>query len=100
MGFRRFKDCATSVVIGRAFALCPVCKTSLADAEQGTDFSQAVNLAVLALLVPVLLMICCLVKLVFEYRHSQNDDATSSSGSIDSDSYVNFGSPNTQRRLE
>ena len=50
------------------FNLCPVCKASLAHAENGAEFSQTANDAVLVLLIPTLLIICFLAGLIFKYR--------------------------------
>ena len=56
------------VARGAVFALCPMCKASVAGAENAGELSEAVNAAVLVLLVPTLAIICGLVKLVFKYR--------------------------------
>lgn len=70
------------------WALCPMCQTSLANAEDAAGLSATVNDAVLVLLVPTLLIIGGLVRLVLKYRHSQID------------SHDNFRSSDHQRNFE
>jgi hypothetical protein len=59
---------------GRALAFCPMCKVSVANAENAADLSPAINAAALVLLAPTLLIICGLVRLVFKYSQAPNDE--------------------------
>jgi hypothetical protein len=52
----------------RIFA-CPMCKASVANAENQDEISTTINTAILILLVPTLALIGGLVKLVFKYRN-------------------------------
>jgi hypothetical protein len=58
-----------------AFGLCPTCKASIGDNENYAELSQTVNSAVLVLLVPVLLIICGLIRLVFKYVNFRSSDS-------------------------
>jgi hypothetical protein len=62
---------------------CPMCKASVANAENSDEISAAINTAILILLAPTLALIGGLVKLVFKYRHHQ--------------SYVNFTTSGSER---
>jgi hypothetical protein len=66
----------------RTFA-CPMCKASVANAENADELAATVNTAILFLLAPALSLIGALVKLVFKYRHYQN--------------YVNLPTPGSER---
>jgi hypothetical protein len=55
----------------RTFA-CPMCKASVANAENSAEISATINTAILILLAPTLALIGGLVKLVFKYRHYVN----------------------------
>src|SRR5262249_40917454 len=48
---------------------CPMCKTSVANAENSDEISATINAAILILLAPTLVIIGGLAKLVFKYRH-------------------------------
>lgn len=52
---------------------CPMCKASVANAENSDEVSATINTAILILLAPTLALIGGLVKLVFKYRHFHND---------------------------
>jgi len=51
---------------------CPMCKLSVAGAENPDEISATINTAILILLAPTLAIIGGLVKLVFKYRHYDN----------------------------
>src|SRR5262245_4112868 len=51
---------------------CPMCKASVANAENPDEISATINTAILILLAPTLALIGGLVKLVFNYRHYVN----------------------------
>src|SRR5215470_16003793 len=51
---------------------CPMCKASVANAENPDEISATVNTAILILLAPTLALIGGLVKLVFKYRNYVN----------------------------
>src|SRR5215468_12517646 len=51
---------------------CPMCKASVANAENPDEISATINTAILILLAPTLALIGGLVKLVFRYRHYVN----------------------------
>src|SRR5215475_7859584 len=51
---------------------CPMCKASVANAENSDEISATINTAILILLAPTLALIGVLVKLVFKYRHYVN----------------------------
>jgi hypothetical protein len=70
---------AISAAAAQTFA-CPMCKASVANAENSDEISAAINAAILILLAPTLALIGGLVKLVFKYRH-----------------YVNFTTPGSER---
>src|SRR5215510_4396484 len=59
---------------------CPMCKASVANAENSDEISATINTAILILLAPTLALIGVLVKLVFKYRD-----------------YVNFTTPGSER---
>ncbi len=50
------------------FILCPMCQANVANAENAAELSSVVNDAVLVLLIPTIIIICCLVGLVIKYR--------------------------------
>jgi heme/copper-type cytochrome/quinol oxidase subunit 2 len=77
-----------------AFAQCAMCKANIINAENAAEVSSTMNTAVLALLIPTLLVIGGVIRLVFKYRHSINDN------SISPDSYVHFRPSDTQRNPE
>src|SRR5262245_54452374 len=62
---------------------CPMCKASVANAENSDEISATINTAILILLAPTLALIGALVKLAFKYRHYQ--------------SYVNFTASGSER---
>lgn len=100
MNFNRFANFALrisafiTVTAIPAFAQCAMCKANIANAENAAEVSSTINTAILALLIPTLLVIGGVIRLVFKYRHSINDD------SISPDSYVHFRPSNTQRNPE
>jgi len=51
---------------------CPMCKASVANAENSDEISSTINTAILILLAPTLALIGGLVKLTFKYRHYVN----------------------------
>src|SRR5215471_6287060 len=51
---------------------CPMCKATIANAENPDEISATINTAILILLAPTLALIGGLVKLVFRYRHYVN----------------------------
>ncbi|MBO0858632.1 MAG: hypothetical protein J2P21_09230 [Chloracidobacterium sp.] len=51
---------------------CPMCKVTIANAENPDEISAPINTAILILLAPTLALIGGLVKLVFNYRHYVN----------------------------
>src|SRR5215468_6410542 len=51
---------------------CPMCKATVANAENPDEISAPINMAILILLAPTLALIGGLVKLVFNYRHYVN----------------------------
>ncbi len=59
--------------IAYTFGLCPMCKTNIVNAENAAELSQTVDAAVLALLIPTILIISCLVRLVFKYSKDQHE---------------------------
>src|SRR5262245_40703215 len=73
---------AITAAAAQTFA-CPMCKASVANAENSDEISATINTAVLILLAPTLALIGGLVKLVFKYRHHQ--------------SYVNFTTSGSER---
>jgi hypothetical protein len=60
---------------------CPMCKASVANAENSDEISATINTAILILLAPTLALIGGLVKLAFKYRHYQSYDNFTTSGS-------------------
>ena len=62
---------------------CPMCKATLANADNSEEMAATINTAILILLAPSLALIGALVKLVFKYRHYQN--------------YVNLRPPGAER---
>src|SRR5262247_2065911 len=51
---------------------CPMCKASVANAENSDEISATINTAILILLAPTLALIGGLVKLAFKYRNYVN----------------------------
>jgi hypothetical protein len=51
---------------------CPMCKASVANAENQDEISATINTAILILLAPTLALIGGLIKLVFKYRNYVN----------------------------
>jgi len=54
--------------------LCPMCKSSIANAENATELSQTVNVAVLVLLIPTISIIIGLAGLIYKYRQPTKDE--------------------------
>jgi predicted histidine transporter YuiF (NhaC family) len=54
--------------------LCPMCKSSIANAENAAELSTTVDTAVLVLLVPTIAIIIGLIGMVVKYRHPQDDE--------------------------
>ena len=50
-----------------AFAQCAMCKANIANAENAAEVSNTINTAILALLIPTLLVIGGVIRLVFKY---------------------------------
>ncbi len=100
MNFNRLAKltlCLASFIVANAtsvLAQCAMCKANIANAENAAEVSDTINTAVLALLIPTLLVIGGVIRLVFKYRHSINDD------SISPDSYVHFRPSDTERNPE
>ncbi len=69
-----------------AFAQCAMCKANIANAENAAEVSRTINTAVLALLVPTLLVIGGVVRLVYKYRNLSGNN-----------SYVNIRPSDSQR---
>src|SRR5262245_35035863 len=53
---------------------CPMCKGSVANAENSAEISATINTAILILLAPTLALIGGLVKLAFKYRNFHNNE--------------------------
>ena len=62
---------AIAAAAAQTFA-CPMCKASIANAENSDEISATINTAILILLAPTLALIGGLVKLAFKYRHYVN----------------------------
>jgi hypothetical protein len=73
---------------------CPMCKASVANAENSDEISATINTAILILLAPTLALIGGLVKLVFKYRHFHNDGQR---GAVPVIKYVNFTTSSSER---
>jgi len=84
----------TAAMAVSAFAQCAMCKANIANAENAAEVSGKMNSAVFVLLLPTLLVIGGLVRLVFKYRHSINDNSSSPKP------YVNFRPSDTQRNSQ
>jgi predicted histidine transporter YuiF (NhaC family) len=56
-----------------AAILCPMCKSSITNAENAAELSQTVDAAVLALLLPTIAIIIGLIRLVLKYRHPDDE---------------------------
>ncbi len=54
--------------------LCPMCKSSIVNAENAAELSQTVDTAILALLLPTIAIIIGLIRMVLKYRHPQDDE--------------------------
>jgi len=65
---------ATLLVAAAQTFACPMCKSSIANADNADEMSATVNTAILILLAPTLAMIGGLIKMVFKYRHFHNDE--------------------------
>jgi hypothetical protein len=63
---------AVGAAAARAQA-CPMCTTNLVNAENAAE-AATINTAILFLLAPTLALIAWLIKLVFSYRHYQNEE--------------------------
>ena len=86
-----------------AIAQCAMCKANIANAENAAEVSGRMNSAVLVLLIPTLLVIGGIVRLVFKYRHSINDESSSSNSYVHcrpSDSYVHCRPSDAQRNSQ
>ncbi|MGH9938018.1 MAG: hypothetical protein ACREAM_17360 [Blastocatellia bacterium] len=70
------------VAAAQTFA-CPMCKASVANAENADEVAATINTAILVLLAPVLALIGVLVKLVFKYRHYYYVNLTTSGSERD-----------------
>jgi heme/copper-type cytochrome/quinol oxidase subunit 2 len=66
-----FSIAATAVAATQTSG-CPMCKASVANAENSDEISATINTAILILLAPTLALIGVLVKLAFKYRHYVN----------------------------
>jgi hypothetical protein len=75
---------------------CPMCKASVANAENSDEISATINTAILILLAPTLALIGGLVKLVFKYRHFHND-VQYPRGTVPIIKYVNFTTSGSER---
>src|SRR5262249_56343245 len=53
---------------------CPMCKGSVANAENSAEISATINTAILILLAPTFALIGGLVKLAFKYRNFHNNE--------------------------
>ncbi len=101
MRFERFTSLLSSAgailaaTTTRAFA-CPMCKTNIANAENAAEAALTINTAILFLLAPTLALIGALGKLVYNYRHYQNDESIEDS-SRSADSYVNLTTSGSER---
>jgi len=83
-------------VAAAAFAGCPMCKAGIANAENAAEVAATMNAAILVLLAPTFVIIGGLVKLVFKYRHYQNEESSEgSSSSINA--YVNLRTSDSER---
>src|SRR5262245_15580820 len=60
---------ATLLVAAAQTFACPMCKSSVANADNADETAATVNTAILILLAPTLALIGGLIKLVFKYRH-------------------------------
>ena len=100
MNFNRFAKsalCLAALIVANsisALAQCAMCKANIANAENAAEVSNTINTAILALLIPTLLVIGGVIRLVFKYRHSINDNP------ISPDSYVHFRPSDTQRNSQ
>ncbi|MGH9767082.1 MAG: hypothetical protein ACREAB_06565, partial [Blastocatellia bacterium] len=79
MRFGRFTNLLLSgaailAAAGAQALACPMCKANVANAENAAEAATTINTAILILLAPTLALIGGLVKLVFKYRHFQNDE--------------------------
>ncbi|MCI0661973.1 MAG: hypothetical protein L0220_12960 [Acidobacteria bacterium] len=54
--------------------LCPMCKASIANAENQPELSNTINIAVLVLLIPTITIIIGLAGLIYKYRHPPGDN--------------------------
>jgi heme/copper-type cytochrome/quinol oxidase subunit 2 len=55
-----------------ALAQCSMCKANVSNAENSAQLAPTVNAAILALLIPTIVIIGGLVRLVFKYRNLQD----------------------------
>ncbi|HKQ76821.1 MAG TPA: hypothetical protein VJ810_24210 [Blastocatellia bacterium] len=86
MRLKRFASLSLNAVAVLAAAAtqtfaCPMCKASVANAENADQMAATINTAILILLAPTLAIIGALIKLVFKYRHFQNYVNLAPSGS-------------------
>lgn len=58
-----------TAVAAQALARCPMCKASVANAENATEVANTLNAAILVLLIPTFVIIGGLIRLVYKYRH-------------------------------
>jgi heme/copper-type cytochrome/quinol oxidase subunit 2 len=84
-----------------SFAQCPMCKASVANAENAAEVARTINAAILALLVPTFVIIGGLVKLVLKYRHYQGQycarEQADEGSSRPINSYVNLTASDPER---
>ena|GEM_PF-4510944 len=55
--------------------LCPMCSSSIANAENSAELSSTVNLAVLVLLIPTITIIVLLGGLIYKNRRPPRDES-------------------------
>jgi heme/copper-type cytochrome/quinol oxidase subunit 2 len=100
----KFKRLANSILKTAAILIaaavrvagCPMCKASIANAENVAEVAKTMNAAILVLLIPVFVIIGGLVRLVFKYRNYQ-DEVPSADSSRSNDSYVNLRTSDPER---
>ena len=75
MSLRRIAAAASLVLAASlpARAQCAMCRASLAHSENPAAAARPITTAILLLLLPTLLIIGGLVRMIFHYRHLQND---------------------------
>jgi heme/copper-type cytochrome/quinol oxidase subunit 2 len=87
-----------AIIIAAAIpaAACPMCKASIANADNAAEVLKTINAAILVLLIPVLVIIGGFVRLVFKYRNYQNEDSSVATARSN-DSYVNLRTSESKR---